>query len=183
MNSDAGISIQEAVSDRRASIHARVLTVRKDVLQRERPFSLKKGKKRTMDIHTFPGKTLPPNILRFLEVFSALEKLVSQGKATALEQVVYLTAEHAARHARDDQELWWMLAQCQEHVVAFAGDGRFPQAYAMSYASAGLKYQQLKDALAPYAPGREQGEGDKTKNRGKQAKYTTKRKRDADSGT
>jgi hypothetical protein len=140
-----------------------------------------------MDIHASPGKVLPPNIQRFVEVFSALQELVQEGKATALEQVVYWTTEHAIRHARDDHELWLMLAECQEHVVAFAGGGRFPNAYYLSYASAGLQYQRLKDTLPPYTPDRGQGENEKTKSSRKRSKPTTKRKRDeassAGSGT
>jgi hypothetical protein len=113
-----------------------------------------------VDITSHPGRPLAPNVQRFAQELSQLETLVMQGLATTIEQVVYHTASHAARYARDDEELWHMLAQCQEHVVAFAAGNRFPPEYYQSYAYAGLRYQKLMDTLPPYDPGREQMTGE-----------------------
>ena len=129
-----------------------------------------------LDITSYPGKPLPPNVQRFVQGLAKLEELVMQGKATTLEHVVYLTADHAVRHARDDEELWTMLSQCREHVVAFAAGNRFPPAYSQSYAHAGLRYQQLMDTLPPYPLSeRAQAAGEVATIRRKRRRAATKR--------
>lgn len=128
-----------------------------------------------MDITSYPGKPLPPNVQCFARELARLEELVMQGGATVLEQVVYLTADHAVRHARDDFELWRMLQQCREHVMAFAAGNQFPPAYLESYQYAGLRYLKLMDTLPPYPPHREQATGEERNTRGKKRKSATKK--------
>lgn len=123
-----------------------------------------------MNITASPDKPLPPNVQRFVQELSQLETLVKQGTATAIEHVVYLTASHAVRHAGDDLELWRMLQQCQEHVVAFAANSQFPPEYCETYRYAGQRYQKLMDTLPPYPPATEQAVGKTGNTRRKGAK-------------
>lgn len=129
-----------------------------------------------MNITASPNKPLSPHVQRFVQELSQLETLVQQGKATAIEHVVYLTASHAVRYAGDDLELWRMLQKCQEHVVAFAANSQFPPEYCETYCYAGQRYQKLMDTLPPYPPLEEQAAG-KTENTGEPSEFLEETKR------
>jgi hypothetical protein len=106
-----------------------------------------------VNIYPYPTAQLAPHIQRFVEQFLQLESTVRAGEATDIEQFVYVTANLAVRHARDEQELLVMLQQWHDQMAVAAAELRFPQVYRDTFAYAGQRYQCLMDTLFPCRPG------------------------------
>ena len=93
------------------------------------------------------GMIDPATIQGFTEEYAHLEALVASGKATVVEQLVYLTAQLALRSARSAEELRKMLEQQQSLNGVVYVSGQFPQEYRNHFMYGGRLYQLLMDAL------------------------------------